>query len=389
MKNKRNLEMMEDKKTEAMRYLDEAKYEKSMVLFSEAVEISKEIKIGKKNKINKEKECIQTYKMLNENMLDVMEALGDYEYKKAYDYFENINEYVSSLEEDYGEEVKGSKKEIKAYEKYSSNMMKGESCLGEDNYNEAIIAYSEAEKNMVSINDTDNRNVATEGINDSNARLNIFLGQKEEEEGNKNSEKGLYPVAVKNYEAAYNHYKTAKEEYNSTIASDKMNTVLMLKGTAESKLSELSEEVLRKQAIDLEKQGNEAASKGDSDSAKELYEQAQVIYQNMGDSGMASKLSEKIDNVEKSQSVASADEHIMIAIEYLSQGKYDDALSELEEAKGVYKDNGANDKVRRIEEIKDNIEKYKEDLAKQEEELAKLEEEKAQQAQKPQQEIKE
>lgn len=345
--NRSNLAKMEKNKTKGIEYLQENNYVSAEEQFEDAYDASENVKAGKGSKNEKAISCIERYDKMAENLKLATDALKEEEYKKAASLYADAIDITITLKEDYGEDISVYIDGMKQYQNYADNMVMGEAAIAEGDYETAINCFTEASEGMDAVNDTTNRNVADDALNNTNAQKAIADGAAFEAKGAELLEDGIYSQALTQYQSARDMYSLAKDNYGSTDAADKISMVDVKIANIEDMMQKLSNQDLEKEADGYMNMASEAAHNGNYDEAKEYYDKAKEIFQQTGNTDQIIAINEKLDNIQDGPDQDAALENVMRGLEALAGGDYNGALSYLQAAKAAYEE--LNDSVRASE----------------------------------------
>ena len=350
-KNKTSIEKMEKYKIRGIEYLQENNYASADEQMNEAYSASENVKAGKRSKNYAKVMCVETYEKLTDNLNRGMVALQENEYKKAAGLFQTAANLRDELKEEYGEDITLYKKGIDAYLAYAQAMYDGVEAQEMGEYQIAIDMFGEAAKLMDDMDDTTNRNVATEMIKSNNAKKAIADGMAYEEKGEEFINENNYTQALIQFEAARELYVLAKEQYGSTEASNRINEIdIKIKNAEESKNNRSIREK-EEEANEYIKQGDEAAYKGDYEKAAECYEAAREIFVETGNTEKVTIIDTKIANLLYGPDKEKAAELLRSALTSLAAGDKSGAISCLTEAKEIYKKLEDQNAIKEIQDI--------------------------------------
>lgn len=335
-KNKTNIEKMEKYKTRGIEYLQENNYVSADEQMNEAYTVSEDVKAGKRSKNYAKVMCVETYEKLTDNLNRGMQALQEKEYKKAVGLFRTAVGLRDELSEVYGEDITSYKKGMNSYLSYTQYLYDGINALETNDYQKASDKFTDAAKLMDEIDDTTNRNVATEMANEANAKKLIADGMVYEAEGDEYKQKGDDSEALRQFDSAENFYSIASEQYGSVAATNKLPGIREKIAEAEGAINNWDDKRKEEEAYKKEKEAAKAESDGDYETAETLYEEARNLYIETNNTEKVMQIEQKIENIIKGPEREAAAALLRAALSSVASGDRNGAISHLNNAKTIY-----------------------------------------------------
>lgn len=356
--NRRNLNKLDEIKAVGLEKLDEEKYEAAMQKFNESEDITVSVKESSKDYARVQ--SVKLYNSLSENLYDAVTNINSQGYKSAIKDIERSMEIAEELN-DLGEDVSDINAMLKSFRIFASSMQNGDAYVAEDNYADAIIEYKFASESVEKFDDTSYKQIAEEAISsaesnnqDAQINKNLDAGENAEAEGDELAKSGDYSNAIRKYETAQEFYKLASDAGSNSGAS-KLESIKIKIADANTSNENTSNEEKMEKAIAAESEAREAARNGEYDVAKEKYQIAKKLYEELGNAAKVSDVEDKIDEISGTENGDLAIEKMYTAMEYLSKGQFAKACKYLNEAKSIYAKLGDTARVKQIDTILDNI----------------------------------
>ncbi len=354
-KNQSNIEKMEKYKERGIEYLAENNYAMADEQFDEAYSTSENINARKNSESAQKVQCIEIYDKMSENLRLAAEALQEEEYKKAANLYQEAIGLANTLKEEYGQDISSYIDGIDTYQNYAFCMNAGMDASEAGDYEAAIKNFAEASETMDAIDDTTNRNVAEEALNQTNAQKALDDGAAFEAKGKELWDKESYAQALVQYQSAKDMYTLAKDNYGSTEAADKIALVDINMNNIQETIDKLSNKELEKEANGYIDMASEAAHDGDYDKAAEYYEAAKEIFQQTENTDQIIAINDKLDAVQYGPDEEVALANVLDALAALARGDINSANAHLGQAKQAYNKLGDTEHANRMQEILNSL----------------------------------